>query len=582
MHRTNHMLRTAFGLALLGLTLGNLSGAGNLLAQEVPPAPRPVGAQANVIIVPIGLSRPLQMKGKQDIRSVFVQREEVAQVQPSPADLKTVVIRGLQPGRTTVTLTADDGKTEENYEIIVQLDVEFLRTNLQQVVPTANLILTPVGGQGGGANMLAISGVVQHVEDINVIMRIAESMMGAPARVINQMRTAGVQQVQLDVVVARVSRTELRAMDFDFWNPGLHHDIISHPGQLFGGPNINGSIAGLPTTTLTFGQSSGNVYVGLYEPGQWLAMFMNLLRTEQLGKLLAEPKLVTMSGKQAYFQDGGTFYLASTGGINASAPQAVQFGTRLTFLPVVLGNGKIYLEVEPDISSIGETVPGSTGPSLTRQQVRTVVEMEDGQTFVIGGLVQNVVTANAAKIPVLGDMPFIGAFFSHKFYQEQEFELVVLVTPHLIDPLACNQVPKLLPGQETRTPDDFELFLEGLLEAPRGPRDVCHHKKYVAAWKNSPSAAQYPCGGGPEYGRCNSTSCGSGLADVAPISYPNGAPANGEMAPVPETGNNNAALLPPVEVNDAPAPATGAPATTPPSEGKPPSLFGPTGYNPQQ
>lgn len=581
MHRTNHMLRTAFGLVMLSLALGNLSESGVLLAQEVPPAPRPVGGQPNTIIVPIGGSRNLSMKGKQDIRSVFVQREEVASVQPSLTDPKSVVVRGLQAGRTTVTLTAaDEAKTEEAFEIIVQLDVEFLRTNLTQVVPTANLTLTPVGGQSGSANMLVIGGTVQHQEDINVIMRIAETMMGGPTRVINQMRTSGVMQVQLDVVIARVTREELRAMDFDFINAGQNHILASHPGNLITGPTIASGQAPL----FQSGALAGNVFVNLANDSQSFTAFVNLLRNEQLGKLLAEPKLVTMSGKAAAFQDGGTFYLAATGGLNATAPQAVQFGTRLTFLPIVLGDGKIYLEVEPDVSNISASVPGSTGPSLSRQQVHTVVTMEAGQTFVIAGLIQNSVVSRMSKIPLLGDLPFVGCFFSSKFFDEEEHELIIMVTPHLVDPLACNQVQKLVPGQETRSPDDFELYLEGILEAPRGPRDVCHGKKYVPAWKHSPSAAQMPCAG-RDYGRgCTGTSCcGSGLAEPAAMGYVGNAPANMDSKPATENGHN-AALLPPVEVNEAPAaPPTGAaPAPAPASDGKPTSLFGPSGYNPQQ
>ena len=99
--------------------------------------------------------------------------------------------------------------------------------------------------------------------------------------------------------------------------------------------------------------------------------------------------------------------------------------------------------------------------------------MEDGQTFVIGGLIQRSINSSTSKVPVLGDVPFLGAAFSSKSFTETESELVILVTPHLVDAMACDQAPKILPGQETRSPDDFELFLEGILEAPRGPRVVC-------------------------------------------------------------------------------------------------------------
>jgi pilus assembly protein CpaC len=99
-------------------------------------------------------------------------------------------------------------------------------------------------------------------------------------------------------------------------------------------------------------------------------------------------------------------------------------------------------------------------------------------------------------VPVVGDIPFIGAAFSSKNYNEEEHELVILVTPHLVDAMSCDQLPKYLPGQETRSPDDFELFLEGILEAPHGCRDVCQDGRYTPAYKNGPTAGQFPCCGG--------------------------------------------------------------------------------------
>ncbi|MCY2940681.1 MAG: hypothetical protein NTV50_03315, partial [Planctomycetota bacterium] len=106
-------------------------------------------------------------------------------------------------------------------------------------------------------------------------------------------------------------------------------------------------------------------------------------------------------------------------------------------------------------------------------------------TFVIGGLIQNETRGIVNKVPVLGDLPFLGVLFSTKEYTETEQEVVILVTPYLVDPQSCDQLPKLLPGQETRSPDDFELFLEGILEAPRGPRKVIQDRRYIPAFKNA-------------------------------------------------------------------------------------------------
>src|SRR5260370_9327075 len=171
----------------------------------------------------------------------------------------------------------------------------------------------------------------------------------------------------------------------------------------------------------------------------------------------------------------------------------------MNFLLVVLGNGRIHLEVEPEVSTLnaafGTTINGTNVPGRDTQRVHTTVELEDGQTFVIGGLIQHDTVGSTTKVPILGDMPFVGTAFSTKSFSEDESELLVVVTPHLIDAMSCEQAPKILPGQETRSPDDFELFLEGILEPPRGPREVCPRGLYVPAFKNDSTAGLSPCGG---------------------------------------------------------------------------------------
>ena len=205
---------------------------------------------------------------------------------------------------------------------------------------------------------------------------------------------------------------------------------------------------------------------------------------------MAEPKLTTSSGKQAFFQVGGEqAVLSGASGVNGPGADFRIVGTTLSFLPIVLGNGKIQLTVNPRVRSpnpaLGITTSFGFVTGFDDKQVNATVEMETGQTFVIGGLIQNETRGIVNKIPVLGDLPFLGVLFSTKEYTETEQEVVILVTPYLVDPQSSDQLPKLLPGQETRSPDDFELFLEGILEAPRGPRKVIQDRRYIPAFKNA-------------------------------------------------------------------------------------------------
>ena len=176
--------------------------------------------------------------------------------------------------------------------------------------------------------------------------------------------------------------------------------------------------------------------------------------------------------------------------------QFEEFGTRLNFLPIVLGNGRIHLEVEPEVSTLdagsGVAIAGATVPGRVTQRVHTTVEMETGQTFVIGGLIQKSCTGTARRCRSWARFPSSGVLFSTKTYSEAETELVVMVTPHLVDAQSACQVSKVLPGEESRRPDDFELFLEGILEAPRGPRKVFHGNRYVPAHLNGPTANLFP------------------------------------------------------------------------------------------
>jgi pilus assembly protein CpaC len=584
MHRTNPMLRIVFGLILAaGLLLAGRTSAaptpagapaGQLPAPQLPAAqpvqlaqaeqPAPPPRAATPIMVPLGVTRDLSMKSKKDIQGVVNDNEQVLEIRPG-ASLQTVRLRGLSVGRSRLTLKAADGGTEE-FDVSVEIDVETIRQLLLRVAPQSNISVTAVSGNAGALSAVVLEGNAGPSDNINLIMRAAESIVG-PNRVINAMRVDGVMQVQLDVVIAQVSRSQTRRMAFDFWNSGLHHDISSQAaGGILVPSSIGGQLLGLPTLANTV-QPQNTInptfYVGLYENSQWLFTFLQILRNENVAKLLAEPRLVTMSGRAANFLSGGEQAVPSPGGLGAVSVTFVPFGTRLTFLPYVLNNGKIFLEVEPEVSaldqSLGSTIAGTQVAGRRTQRVHTSIEMEEGQTFVIGGLIQRTVQGSAVKVPVLGDIPFLGAAFSGKTYEEDESELIVLVTPHLVDAISCNQLPKVLPGQETRSPDDFELFLEGILEAPRGPRDVNDaHGHYVPAFKHSPTAAQMPCAGNGSYGSgCCTTGCaGTGLADAPAIGYPKLTSA-GEAAPAGDNKSkgaeeSGAELLPPTDM-----PATG-------------------------
>jgi len=532
---------------IMGLGLGRAA-----VAQEPPPVSR--------VDVPVGSTMPLQMAAKQIMSAVRSENPAIATVTIKGDDPRTALIKGEKAGFTRVFLT-DKEKRTEIFEVIVGKTSEQLREEFRSLVskaePTAIVDVIPSGAS------VIIKGTVATASSIQVIMEIARGLFPG-ASIINSMIVGGVQTVQLDVIVAIVNRSEARNMGFTFLEGGKQHFFNSalNTGNVPGQTNFGS--AALAANVLTSGANLTNVpstIFSIMNGNQGFIGFLNALRNENLIKVMANPKITTLSGRPAYIVDGGEVPILTSSSAGSNI-QYKNFGTVVTFLPIVLGNGRIHLEVQPEISSVDQALGLSVGgispasaPGFDTRSARTAVVMEDGQTLAIGGLVQNKVNANTSKVPCLGDLPFIGVAFRSVSYTEQEEEMLILVTPRLVDPMACTQLPKYLPGQETRSPDDFELFLEGILEAPRGPRTVslCN---YVPAWRNSPSADTFPCdSGGP--GGCNGHSQGSIPAAVhVNNSDPGQQLPNGSNA-VPES-------LPRLPTQDTEAPVEGLDLTTPP------------------
>jgi pilus assembly protein CpaC len=477
-----------FGLALL-----------TLLPVRTAPAQPPTELTPGIVVTVNG-SEVRQLSTKKRIKTVAISDPRFVRVVGAPADNTSVYIVGLAPGIATVTLTDENDKAERFEVVVVAFDIQQLRAVLRRAAPSANVTPLPAGNS---AVMLA--GTVDRAEDVPVVLQAAQSVVGG-LQLINALRVGNSQQVQVCVVFARVNRSKLRNFGFNFLFNS--RDVIggSTVGQLIpplspvGVPSQQLQPTFLGAQILNSGPGATNLFVGaIHHAGGFLG-FLQALETEGLAKVLSEPRLVVMSGRQASFLDGGEQAIPVPAGLGQIGVQFEEFGTRLNVVPIVLGNGKIHLEAEPEVSILdaasGTTIGGANVPGRITQRVRTTVEIETGQTLVIGGLIQHRTDGTIVKVPVLGSLPFLGSLFSTKTFSDTESELVVLITPHLVDPMDCAQLPKVLPGLETRSPDDFELFLEGILEAPRGSREVFPDGRYRPAYKNGPTSALFPCAGG--------------------------------------------------------------------------------------
>ena len=305
----------------------------------------------------------------------------------------------------------------------------------------------------------------------------AQATVG-PLSVLNLIRVPGPNQVLLKVRVAELNRTALRQIGADtlFLNPGSGAII----GTQIGGGAITAQAAVTARRllgTAMAAASPATTAFGIFEQGDF-AVLLSALRRNSVLKILAEPNLVALNGHLATFLAGGEFPdpISQSGGAGGAATVTVQFkefGVRLGFVPYIQDDEVIRLSVAPEVSDVDFNVAttlvpgGSPVPGLSTRKTQTTVELRQGQTLMIAGLLQLTLNGNTGRIPGLGDLPILGPFFSNTTSIRNEKELVVLITPYLIDPMRPNQVPAL-PGDEVNEPNDLEFFFLNRIEGRTG------------------------------------------------------------------------------------------------------------------
>lgn len=370
-----------------------------------------------------------------------------------PLSPNKVQLSATKPGVTQVNLWDEDG-TLYTVNLIIIGDAQELEMLLKTEFPQASLRVRPL------ATSVVLSGRVDRAEDVNRIVRMAEDYY---PKVINNVSVGGVQQVLLHVKVMEVSRTKLRALGFDWANFGRTDYFIQSVSGLIGEVSRAGGTAnGTGGVTFEFGLiGDDNAFFG----------FLEALQDNNLAKVLAEPKLVTVSGRPASFNSGGEFPILVPQSLGTIGVEYKQFGTRVDFVPIVLGNGAIRLEVRPQVSELdnanGVSINGNRIPGLRTRWADTAVEMRAGQTLALAGLIQTRIESQKRGWPWLQDIPWAGAAFRRVEEAQNEIELVVTVRPELVAALDPHEVPACLPGEQTTSPNDIELYFRGYLEVPR-------------------------------------------------------------------------------------------------------------------
>jgi pilus assembly protein CpaC len=394
------------------------------------------------------VGRSLVITSPSRIRRISLADPEIAEaIVVSPTQ---VLVNGKKPGGVSLLLW-DEADQSQAFEVSVDIDVLGLSQKIHEVFPNENVHIDT------SKDVVIITG---KISSSVVADKILEVVKGAAPKVTSMMEVPPVPtgEILLQVRFAEVDRTALTQLGFNILSTGLGKTIGSISTQQFGG-NSSWSIADTfpvhgpqpPTgSTFTASQTIANALnIFLFNPNIHLGTVIQALQSKNLLQILAEPNLMTESGKEANFLAGGEFPYPLVTSVGSGSPtisvQFKEFGIRLAFTPVIGVDGAIHLKVKPEVSTLdfanSVTVSGFVLPALSTRRVESDMSLADGQTFAIAGLVDNRVTETLSKVPGIGDIPVLGKLFQSKSLTKSKSELVVIVTPHIVHPLGPDQVP---------------------------------------------------------------------------------------------------------------------------------------------
>jgi pilus assembly protein CpaC len=434
-------------------------------------ASNPVAGSANVADRPEAIT---VITGQSTIVQAPWPTVRVAVTDPKIADVQVltpqqVLVQGIKAGTTDLILWSQDEQQVWQRRVQVKLDTDRFQKKLLELFPDCSL---EVGESG---EVLIVKGLVRRTDHVTQLHTFLEKV---GVTYLDMTSLAGVQQVQLQVRIAEVSKSAMRRLGINAFHTDNDYFVANRLGDLvptsIGVPS--GTAAGdnlnfVFNKDITVGAPI-TIFGGI--PRANLEMFIEALAENQYLKMLANPTLVALSGEEASFLAGGEFPIPvpQSGGGGGAAGTAItiqykEYGVRLSFRPVVQGDGSIRLEVAPEVSELSETnavlLQGYYVPALLTRKAQTMLELNTGQTFAMAGLIKNKVQAINSRIPGLGDLPVVGPLFRSVRYSEDETELVVLVTVSLVEPMSLAEVPPV-PGILHTRPNDWELYLEGRIE----------------------------------------------------------------------------------------------------------------------
>ena len=432
--------------------------------------------------------------GNPDIADILILRD------------RELYVLGKDLGTTNVLLWDNLDQLVGSVSVEVTHDLDALKLRLHELLPNEQIAVH------AAQRSIVLSGSVSSLASMDAALQLGRSYLaqigtaveerafeqqqsssgqdGTAGQIINLMQVSGAQQVMLEVKVAEISRTELRRFEMQFnaidigsskWNFGGVNGGATFPDALFGESGLR-----LPVfdELAPFGPvvdefmpnpmsiSDTGFFASLLTTNGMLNFTLDAAKEQGLAKILAEPTLTTLSGQEARFLSGGEFPIPVPQGLNGITVEFKEFGVGLQFLPVVLGSGQVNLKLNITVSELTsannvllraqDTTSTFLVPSLTKRSASATVEIGDGQTIGIAGLINENVREVVSKFPGLGDIPILGNLFRSQEFLQGETELVILVTPRLARPLPPG--PIRLPTDDFIEPNAMEFYLLGRME----------------------------------------------------------------------------------------------------------------------
>jgi pilus assembly protein CpaC len=420
---------------LIGAT--TCSSAKLSFGQQAQPSSAPIKVDRTVSRIELIAKTSRLLQFDYDVPELVVDNQAIVRATPIAAD--KVLLTALKPGIATITVSDADHRTQ-TLDVVVQGDVRALELMLQQLYPNSRIRATAL--ESG----VALTGTLARASDVQGALNVATEYFPT---VHNYLKLPDSQLIAIEVQVYEVARSKVRELGID-WQVDTS--------------NFNLSVAGAnnPTNNLTFSVVSN---------GTTINGFLQALESQNLARLLDKPVLVTQNGRPAEFLEGGELPFQTSAGFGTTTIEFRPFGTKLDVVPIVQGEGYIRLEVRAEVSEPSQDLANDTGVSGFRvRRVNTGVDMKIGHTLALAGDIREEVEAKNSGIPGLKNAPYIGALFRKVQETRSEIELVMLLTPRFIGEVDPSLMPAAMPGRQSVSPSDCELYWNGHIEVPRcGP-----------------------------------------------------------------------------------------------------------------